>query len=73
MHRIRLIGRLHTFYRVGTKLAANANTILAYLIAHSPHMVMRAGDNAKVELARPPLVQGQKCRTGGTSGLHRTA
>ena len=26
-----------------------------------------------VKLARPSLVHRQKCRTGGTSGLHRTA
>jgi len=34
---------------------------------------MHSGDNAAVKPTRPPLVQGRKRRTGGTSGLHRAA
>jgi|GEM_PF-2452425 len=37
------------------------------------HEGMACGDNGEVELSRPPLVHVPKGRTGGTSGLHRTA
>ena len=60
MHRIRLIGRLHTFYRVGTKLAANANTELGTFIlrgwllgfAKTPRLTTEGAGSTVTPLAR---------------------